>query len=162
MAGADVNTVFWTFSFFAIISRVGMGFINPPLMASALNTVPPERLHQASGTINFFRQLGGACGINLLVVILEIRTQFHSDSLSATQTVANATTREMLEHVKKILQADGVPEAMLDSLANDYLSQVIEAQATTFGFQDGFLITAGVFILALIPAWILGRSKASP
>lgn len=161
MAGADINTVFWTFAFFAIISRVGMGFINPPLMASALNSLAPERLNQGSGTINFFRQLGGACGINLLVVILEIRTQFHSDNLSATQTIANATTREMLEQVKKILQADGVPEAMLESLANDYLSQVIEAQATTFGFQDGFLITAGVFIAALIPAWILGRSKAS-
>ena len=46
----------------------------------------------------------GAAASTCLVVILEIRTQFHSDSLSATQTIANATTREMLEQVKKILQ----------------------------------------------------------
>ncbi|MDH3700596.1 MAG: DHA2 family efflux MFS transporter permease subunit [Alphaproteobacteria bacterium] len=162
MSGADVNTVFWSFAFFAIISRVGMGFINPPLMAAALGALPPERLSQGSGTINFFRQLGGACGINLLVVILEMRTQFHSDTLTATQTAGNATTRELLGQVKNILQAEGIPEAMQDSLAYDYLGKVIEAQANTFGFQDGFLITAGVFICALIPAWILGRARPSP
>jgi EmrB/QacA subfamily drug resistance transporter len=161
MSGADINTVFWTFALFAIVSRVGMGFINPPLMTSALNALPAERLSQGSGTINFFRQLGGACGINLLVVILEVRTQFHSDNLAATQTAENATTRELLDQVKNILQADGIPQAMQESLAYDYLSKVIEAQANTFGFQDGFLIIAGVFICALIPAWILGRARTS-
>ena len=76
LSGADINTVFWTTAFFAIIARVGMAFINPPLMACALSALPGERLNQGSGTINFFRQLGGALGTNLLVVVLELRTQF--------------------------------------------------------------------------------------
>jgi DHA2 family multidrug resistance protein len=159
MARADVNTVFWTMASFAIISRVGMGFINPPLMASALGTVPSERLNQGSGTINFFRQLGGACGINLLVVFLEMRAQFHSENLAATQTAANASTRVLLEQVRSILDAEGIPQAAQQPLALKHLGQMIEAQANTFGFQDGFLLIAAVFICALIPAWILGRVK---
>ena len=159
LADADVNTAFWTMAWFAIIARVGMGFINPPLMASALNALPPERLNQSSGTINFFRQLGGAMGINILVVFLEIRTQFHSESLASTQTPANAATRELLDQLRGLLAADGVPEAMRQSLALDHLGQMIEAQANTLGFQDGFMLIAAVFICALFPAWILGRAE---
>ncbi len=162
LATADVNSTFWTIALFAIVARIGMGFINPSLMSSALNALPPERLNQSSGTINFFRQLGGACGINVLVVFLEIRTQFHSENLAATQTAANAATRELLDQVKRILSADGIPAAMLDRMALDHLGAMIEAQASTLGFQDAFWLIAGVFIAALIPAWILGRAEKKP
>ena len=39
-----------------------------------------------------------------------------------------------------------------------YLGNVIEAQAATFGFQDGFLFISIVFVCALIPVWILKRA----
>ena len=159
MADSDINTVFWTTAFFAIIARVGMAFINPPLMACALNALPGDQLNQGSGTINFFRQLGGACGTNLLVVVLELRTQFHNESLSATQTAANDSTRELLGQVRALLNSEGIPQAMQESVALDHLSKMINAQASTLGFQDGFLMIAVLFLAALIPAWILGRAQ---
>ena len=42
-----------------------------------------------------------------------------------------------------------------------YLGRVVQAQAYTMGFRDSFLIVALVFTLALIPAWIGGRTLAS-
>jgi hypothetical protein len=36
---------------------------------------------------------------------------------------------------------------------------MIEAQASTRGFNDGFLIIALVFVLAVIPAWSLGKAR---
>ena len=53
----------------------------------------------------------------------------------------------------------GVPEALHQSGALHYLGQVIEAQAATLGFQDGFVMITVMFVLTLIPAWILGRAK---
>jgi len=159
MATADVNTTFWVMAVFAIVARVGMGFINPPLMASALSALPQERLNQGSGTINFFRQLGGACGINFLVVFLEMRTQYHSENMTATQTAGNAATRELLGEVQRILGTDGIPQAIQQPMALRHLGQMIQAQANTFGFQDGFILIAIVFVCALGPAWVLGRSK---
>jgi hypothetical protein len=41
----------------------------------------------------------------------------------------------------------------------DHLGQVIEAQANTMGFQDGFLLIGIVFLGALIPAYILAKSR---
>ena len=164
LSGSDINTVFWSTAFFAIIARVGMALINPPLMACALSALPSERLNQGSGTINFFRQLGGACGTNLLVVFLELRTQFHSDNLAATQTAANDSTRELLEQVRSILGSEGIPQALQQPVALNHLGKMIYAQANTFGFQDGFLMITFVFLAALVPAWILGRArpKADP
>jgi len=159
IADADVNTPFWTLAFFGMIGRFGMSFINPALMATALKSLPPDKLNQGSGTINFFRQLGGATGINTLVVALEMRTEFHSEAVTATQTAGNAATRELIGQVASLLGEAGVPASLQVPLALNHLGRVIEAQANTMGFQDGFLLIGIVFLGALVPAWILARSR---
>ena len=159
LASADINTSFWTFAFYAVIARFGMSFITPALMATALGSLPPDRLNQGSGTINFFRQLGGAIGINSLVVVLEIRTQFHSEAYTVTQTASNSSTRALLSSLEATLRESGVPTAQVSHIAIDHLGKMVEAQANTLGFQDGFLLTGVIFVLALIPAYILARSK---
>ena len=45
------------------------------------------------------------------------------------------------------------------AFALDHLAQMIQAQADTLAFQDVFRMVALVFIVALIPAWVLGRSR---
>lgn len=159
MADADVNTPFLTMVILALLSRCGLGFVMPSMGAAATRTVPRERLHQAVGTHNFIRQLGGAFGVNVFVVIVETRTAFHSQTLTATQTAANPSSREFLGKIETLLNEAGVAAAVQHPGALDYLGKVIHAQATTFGFQDGLMVIAIVFVFALIPAWILGRSK---
>ena len=159
LGGTDVNTVFWTMAMFAVVGRTGMGFINAPLSATALRAVSSDQLNQASGTLNFCRQLGGALGINVLVAWLEIRSQFHSDALTTTQVADNAATRELLDQTTRALAEGGVAESARQPLALDHLGQMIQAQADTLAFQDGFRLVALVFLLALIPAWVLGRSR---
>lgn len=159
LADVDVNTTFWTIAVFGIVGRFGMAFISPSLMATALRSVPPEKLNQGSGTINFFRQLGGATGINSLVVALEWRTQFHSEALTQTQTASNVATRELLSRIETLLGAGGVPRSIRSSLSLEHLGQILQSQADTQGFQDGFMLIAVVFVLALIPAYILSRTQ---
>jgi DHA2 family multidrug resistance protein len=160
LGGADANTPYWSVAFFAMVSRFGMSFIMPSVMSTALKSVPPERLNAGGGAVTFVRQLGGSLGTNFYVVLLELRTQFHSDALAATQSAGNVVSRELLAEVGGILNAAGVPEAVHQSGALFYLGQVVHAQANTLGFQDGFLIIASVFLAAMIPAWVLGRAQA--
>jgi hypothetical protein len=159
IARSDVNTSFFTLAFLGVIGRMGMVCINPALMATALKALPVEKLNQGSGTINFFRQLGGATGINSLVVALELRTEFHSEAVTTTQTADNAATRELIARVENLLNAGGIPESQQLPMALYHLGQVLEAQANTFGFQDAFMLTGIVFIGALIPAYILSRAR---
>lgn len=160
LGGADSNTPFWSVAFFAMVSRFGMSFIMPTVMNAALKSVPSEKLNSGGGAVNFVRQLGGSLGTNFYVLLLDIRTQFHSDALTTTQISGNAASQELLVGVGSILNSAGVPEAVQQSGALHYLGQIVHAQANTLGFQDGFLIIALVFLAAMIPAWILGRAQA--
>jgi len=153
----DVNTTFWTLAVFSIIGRLGFSIMIPAINVSALSALPPEQLDQGAGTINFVRLMGGAFGVNSLVVFMEQRTEFHSTALTATQTSQNSSSRELLDQVGSLLEQGGVAEALLQPGALHFLGQVIEAQANTMGFKDGFLILSVIFILALVPAWRMGK-----
>ena len=158
LSGSDTNTTFWNIAFFTMVGRLGMALIMPPLVSSAMRTLTPEQLNRGSGTLNFMRQLGGSVGINSLVLFMAQRTEFHSEALTATQTAGNPMIREFLDSVVTLLDESGVPSALHEAGALHYLGTVIEAQAATQGFQDGFLFVSAVFICALIPTWILKRA----
>jgi EmrB/QacA subfamily drug resistance transporter len=162
MSQTDANTTFLTFAWMIIVARCGMAVIIPSLNASALRVLTTEQLHRGSGTINFIRQLGGSCGVTALVVFIERRTQFHVEAMAATQTAANTTSLELLSTVSALLARAGVSENLLGPGALHYLGEMIEAQASARGFNDGFLIIALVFVLAVIPAWNLGKARRRP
>ncbi len=159
LAGVDANMSFWTIAWCVIISRLGLSLIKPTLNLAALRSLRPELLGQGAGMINFSRQLGGAFGVNLLSVTLDRRTFFHSESLTSLQTAGNSATTELLRVMEGILARAGAPPDLQSAGALDYLGRVVYAQAYTMGFRDSFLIIAIVFMLGLIPAWIMGRTK---
>ncbi|MEQ1776608.1 MAG: DHA2 family efflux MFS transporter permease subunit [Burkholderiales bacterium] len=159
LAHVDSNMSFWAIAWAVIISRIGLAIIKPSLNVAALRALQPELLSQGAGMINFARQLGGAFGVNLLSVTLDRRTFFHSDTLTATQTPGNGATAELLRTIQGLLARSGVPEDLQAAGALHYLGRVIHAQAYTMGFRDSFLMVAIIFTLALIPAWIMGRTK---
>ena len=56
-----------------------------------------------------------------------------------------------------LLAQAGVPPDLQMAGALHFLGTVVHAQAYTMGFRDSFLITAVIFTIGLIPAWIMGR-----
>ena len=163
MSDSDVNTAFWTLAAFAVVSRLALGLVMPNMGKVAMTAVAAGKLNQAAGTYNFIRQLGGAFGVNLTAVTLELSTARHADLLTATQTPDNAQTAELLARVGALMHRAGVPDAVLGPGALNYLGDVIYAQALGLGFQDAFFQICFAFGLALVPAWPLGRAgRARP
>jgi spore maturation protein SpmB len=62
----------------------------------------------------------------------------------------------MLGTIRKLLSELGMSDTLQASGALDYLSQVIQAQANTLGFQDTFLVIAVVAVVAVGPSWMIG------
>ncbi|MBT5664930.1 MAG: DHA2 family efflux MFS transporter permease subunit [Rhodospirillaceae bacterium] len=155
MADADIDTVFWNIALYLFIGRVGVALVAPALNAVALAALPASQITRGAGVVNLFLMLGGSCGINLLVVILERRIEFHSDALTTTQTSANAATMELLYSVRGILNSGGIPDGLHIPVALNYLGDVVRAQANTLGFQDGFIAVGLVSMVALIPVFFL-------
>ena len=164
LATVDVNSPFWTIAGCVVLSRIGLGLIKPSLNVTALRSLRPELLGQGAGMINFARQLGGAFGVNLLSVMLDRRTFFHSDTITAMQSAGNSGTAELLRQMQALLAQSGLSPDVQASAALNFLGRVVYAQAYTMGFRDSFLITAVVFTIGLIPrgSWDGVRRRARP
>lgn len=159
MSVADADSTFWTLAGVTMISRLGLGFINPSLNAASLKSLPPELVRQGAGATNFMRQLGGAFGINLSVVFLDIRARFHAEALNATQDYGNQTTERLIVQLKALMSKAGLPEGIQKSGALEYLGQIINGQSQMLAFQDTFIIVGGVALAAILPAYVLSRSQ---
>jgi len=159
IAGTDVNTAFWAMVGMTLVSRFGLGLIFPPLNAAALRALPPSQLARASGTISFFRQLGGAFGVSTLVIAIEVRAEMHATALNATQTPDNLTSVELITAVSRLLGEAGIPDALQRSGALGFLGGMIRAQAASLAFQDAAYLICATFVLAIIPAFLLGRRR---
>ncbi|WP_418319767.1 DHA2 family efflux MFS transporter permease subunit [Piscinibacter sakaiensis] len=159
MRFADADTSFFDMAWWIILGRIGLSFIMPGLNAGALQALPVHLLAQGSGAINFVRQFGGAVGVNLLAMTLESRTSFYTQALAAAQNPANSSTIELLRGVRDLLARMGVPEAVQQAGALNYLGRVVYAQGHMLAYRDGFVILGATFIISLIPALLMRDSK---
>ncbi|MCG8520378.1 MAG: multidrug efflux MFS transporter [Pseudomonadales bacterium] len=68
---SDLALGFFWLALWAVLGRIGLGFMLPALSTGALNPLAVEELGAGSSIINFTRQLGGAYGINAVALTLE-------------------------------------------------------------------------------------------
>ena len=65
----------------AILGRIGLGFILPSLNLGAMRGLGHAHIPQGSSVINFLRMLGGAVGVGLCGIVLEWRLAAHGSQL---------------------------------------------------------------------------------
>lgn len=67
----------------AILGRIGLGFILPSLNIGAMRGLERHYIPQGSSVINFLRMLGGAAGVSLCGIVLEWRLAARGAGLDA-------------------------------------------------------------------------------
>jgi DHA2 family multidrug resistance protein len=154
-AFADANTSFYKIVLYGMVGRWATAFVQPFIMNTALKTLPPEKLNAGGGTVNFCRHLAGSIGMNIWVVFVDWRIEFHSDQIS-TLTQQGEASSSLLRGVSQIFREAGVPEVVHAPGGLHYFGQMIEAQATALAFQDGFWVLVVSYLAGIIPAIFLG------
>ncbi|MFT5534202.1 MAG: EmrB/QacA subfamily drug resistance transporter [Burkholderiaceae bacterium] len=76
----------------AVIGRVGLGFVLPALSLGAMRGIDHSLIAQGASTLNFLRQLGGAIGVSLVGIVLEWRLAIHR---SGSGLAANSTENRL-------------------------------------------------------------------
>jgi len=88
MLTVRLDTALWVLVMFAIVGRIGLGFVLPSLNIGSMRGLERGLIPQGSSVINFLRMLGGAAGVSLCGIVLEWRLAAHGDSLSQPQSSA--------------------------------------------------------------------------
>ncbi len=70
----------------AILGRIGLGFILPSLNIGAMRGLGHTHIPQGSSVINFLRMLGGAAGVSLCGIVLEWRISAYGFRLDTAST----------------------------------------------------------------------------
>jgi MFS family permease len=97
MVTVGLGTAIWVQVAWAILGRIGLGFILPSLNLGSMRSLHRGLIPQGSSAINFLRMLGGAAGVSLCGILLEWRIAAHGDTLSnpATSTARLAAFNEV-------------------------------------------------------------------
>lgn len=82
MPTIDLQTGLWLLVAWAILGRIGLGFILPSLNLGAMRPLDRALIPQGASAINFLRMLGGAAGVSLCAIVLEWRIAAHGDALT--------------------------------------------------------------------------------
>jgi DHA2 family multidrug resistance protein len=85
MSGGAPGTGYFALMAWAIVGRIGLGFVLPSLSVGAMRGLDASLIPQGASTINFLRQLGGAIGVSLAGIVLEWRLATHHAGLAASE-----------------------------------------------------------------------------
>ncbi|MBL94341.1 MAG: MFS transporter [Magnetovibrio sp.] len=158
MSSADVNTPYWSMAAYALMSRGAIGLVMPNMGKVAMSSTTTDKLNKAAGTYIFIRQLGGATGVAVTSVVIEMQTAYHVDQIISSQTSSNSSSRSVLQSIMELLKIEGIAADSQMSGALQYLGEIVYYQGRAFGFQDSFLLISFVFCIAIIPALLLGKA----
>ncbi len=86
MVTIDLHSAIWWLVAWAILGRIGLGFILPSLNLGAMRPLDKSLIPQGASAINFLRMLGGATGVSLCGIVLEWRLAAHGDSFANPET----------------------------------------------------------------------------
>jgi predicted MFS family arabinose efflux permease len=82
MVTLSLGSSIWWLVAWAVLGRIGLGFILPSLNLGAMRGVDKTLIPQGVSAINFVRMLGGSVGVSLCGIVLEWRLAAHGDSFA--------------------------------------------------------------------------------
>ncbi|ROU02260.1 DHA2 family efflux MFS transporter permease subunit [Marinobacter sp. R17] len=157
MAQADWHTSFESLAISMALLSVGMAAFPPPTLSRGIASLPPHLIGFGSGAINFALQLGGAFGTAALVTLLDQRTLFHSDHLTAGLNAGNSVALQAYSQLQHAYDQVGTPDAYQSSAAAGFLAKMDAIWAQIYAYQDGFLMIVVALVIVAVPSILLSR-----
>jgi len=147
---------FWELLWPQIFRGVGLMFAIIPVTNTALGTLPPDRVKNASGLFNLMRNLGGAIGLAAINTWFNDRMDLHLQRLHDAITPANLAAADMLTNLASRFQGS---DAQSQALAE--MNAVVRLQAAVMSYADVFLLLTVLFLAIAAFGLLMKRPKAA-
>jgi DHA2 family multidrug resistance protein len=138
-----------------ILRGAALLFCILPITNVALDELPPEELSNASGLLNFMRNIGGAVGIGLVDTIVNIRPATIAKELFAALQRGDAATAKFVGIPIDLLKGVDVSKADPQDIA--FVKPILERAAATIAFNEAWVLIGGVLLASLVLIPLLRR-----
>ena len=102
MSMIDMNTWIWWVSICQFTRQIGMGFTLMPVTTWSLNCLEPDEVSAGSAVTNTARQIAGAVGAPILVILMALFQRLRLQSLGGSRTLVIASSVFAVEWVLRI------------------------------------------------------------
>ena len=159
VSGLTKEWDFWELLVPQILRGIGLMICMVPINNTALGTLAPERMKNASGLYNLTRNLGGAVGLALINTVLNDRMDLHlqrlHDNVGWSRGVAVETLNNLTLSFDRLGSDAG--QAALKTLSN-----MVRREALVMSFGDVFVILSFLFVALAFATPFVRKPRAAP
>ena len=145
---------FWEIFWPQVLRGIGLMFAIVPVTNTALGTLPPERMKNASGLFNLTRNLGGALGLAVINTALNDRLDLHLARLHEAVNWSRGIATETLANI-----ASRFTGSDADMMALKQMNGLVRQQAVVMSFADVFLMLTVLFVTLAALGVMMKRPK---
>ena len=139
------------------VQGLGLAFLFVPFNTAAFGFISRQRVADASGILNLFRNIGGSIGIAAAVAYIKNESQAQQNFLAAHANDFNPWYHQALAAVAGALRTGGATAAAAQRAAEAVLYRMIQQQSHMLGYVDAYHLLAAAFLL-VIPVAMLMRT----
>jgi DHA2 family multidrug resistance protein len=143
-----------------LLQSVGQSFTLTPIVVLALSNADPARATAFAAYIQVMRLGGAEIGISLMATWLRVREQIHSNFLGQHIVNGSADVNHTLAKMSEHFAGHG--GAVAPARALGLLSTIVQREANTLAYIDGFWLTVWFAIAALALVALIGPSPQGP
>jgi DHA2 family multidrug resistance protein len=135
--------------------RVALNLIHTPLTRIAMGALHASEVREGTGLEGVVRGIGGAFGVALTGVILEMRHAWHFGHLVEEHRLASIDAVRVLDGMRAVLEQHGAVGPVVEAQARSWLKLEVDRTAQIGAFQDTLLLLALLQVVALIPTLLM-------
>lgn len=143
-----------------LIQALGQAFTLLPIIIIALSNSDPSRATAFAAYIQVMRLGGAEIGIALMSTWLRIREQVHSNLLGQHVASGDADVAGILTKLDALFSQHG--EGLAQGRSIGTLASLVQRQANTLAYIDGFWLTFWLAIAGLVCVALIGRAPKGP
>ncbi len=139
-----------------ILRGMSLMLVMIPITNTALGTMPPQKLKNASGLFNLTRNLGGAVGLAVINTLLNKRLDLHLARLHEQVAWGRTAAEETLSKLTDQMAQFGSDASLA---ATKKVAQIVRQQATVMAIADVFFALTILFVVVALFTPMLRRPK---
>ena len=154
----DLSISFQVAMWMRVAQAAGLPLLFVPITLSSYTGLPPEKGSDASGLINFMRNIGSSVGTSMVTTMVARRSQFHQSVLSAHTTGYDLQFQNAVAtRAQRLVEAgSSPPDAQLQ--AHGLVYQTMQQQAQALAYIDTYMLLAIAASIMFLLAFIMRKN----
>jgi MFS transporter, DHA2 family, multidrug resistance protein len=160
----NLQAGYWDFFWPQLLQGAGLSLLFVPLTTVAMDSIPRERMGNATSLFNLMRNIGGSIGIAVTGTMVARSQQATTAVLGSNVNIYDPASQSIFAQMQAAFMAAGADAVTATNRAYAALFGMVQRQASIVSFVDLFQILGFVFF-AMVPLVLLmkrPRSGAGP